>query len=195
MPHVPTSIKVVSILAIIYAGIMLLMMPCSVFLMVHPLTPNPMLDALNRDPVYMTFYWIAVPVSLALFTLLLAGAIASLKLRPWGRKSMLLYAGVQLLVAVVNTIASLILIAPKMQEAIAADPRIAPMADLMKVSSIVGGVLGLLFHGGVSAVIIYFFNRKVAVDAFHGIFPADPTHFPVVYADPAAPGGTPPPLP
>ena len=47
MPRVPTGVKVVSILGIIYAGFVLLMLPCAVFLQFHPLTPSPATDSLK----------------------------------------------------------------------------------------------------------------------------------------------------
>jgi hypothetical protein len=183
MPRVPTSIKVVSILGIILAGLMLLMMPCSVFLQFRPLTPNPMLDALNDSTTYVVYYLASVFISLIMFLLLLAGSIASLKLKPFGRKAMLAYAWMQIAVVVVNTILSFVVMLPIMEEAVASDPRTAAMASLVKVSAIAGAIFSLVFYGGISAVILYFFNRKIAVDAFNGIFPPDPTNFPVVFPD------------
>jgi hypothetical protein len=194
MPRVPVGVKVVSILGIIYAGIFLLLAPCNAVLMLHPLTPNPMTDQLRQDSVYMTYYLIAQFISLALSILLLVGSIASLKLKALGRNAMLVFAWAHIAWAALNLVFSFIIVLPRMEAAFAADPQLAMIGGMTKIFAALGAVFNIVFYVAISAVILYFFTRKVAVDAFNDIFPADPTNFPVVYGDASDPS-SPPPLP
>lgn len=194
MPHVPIGVKVVSILGIIYAGLWLLMMPCSTFLQFHPLTPSAATDALNQDRVYVANYVVSALLWTGMMVLLLVASIASLRLKPYARKTMLVFAWAHIVCALLSVVVSLAIVLPRIERAFASDPRLAPVAGMTETLGIAGAVLSALFYAAISAVILYFFTRPIAIDAFHGIFPVEPTNFPVDMATPPASGTTPPPL-
>jgi uncharacterized membrane protein len=185
----PTSIMVISILRIIYGGLGILFTPCSAFLTFHPLMPSPMLDALHRDSAYMTIYFITLFVHFSLAVVLTASSIASLKLKPWGRAGMIVYAWSLVVMTAFNTVLTVAWVLPRMEAAAAG----TPAAPLMKMSGMIGAAFGIVLGVGLAAVILYFFNRRIAIDAFNGIFPVPPSDFPVEHPGFGPPADVPPP--
>jgi hypothetical protein len=182
MGPVPTSIKVVSILGIIYAGLGLLASPCSVFMVMHPLVPNPAIDALNRDQVYMGNLLVSVGIGVVLAVILLYGSIASLKLKPAGRLAMIIYSYLFIATTLINAVLTIAWVMPHAKATLEADPAIpAAAATGAEVGGFGGVIFSIVFCAAISGVILYFFNRPIAKDAFKGIFPAAPTHFPVEF--------------
>ena len=189
MGEAPTSLKVVAILGIIWSALILLATPCSMFLMFHPLTPNPIMDQLRRDSTYMAFALGSSALNCCLGVLLLASSIGCLKVKPWARMGMNAYAVAYAVTGLLGTVFNLIYVMPKMREAIAAaagGPG-AMSPELFNMSQIIGAILGILFMAGIVLTILIIVNRKIAVDAFNGIFPADPTNFPVDFPPPPLP--------
>jgi hypothetical protein len=172
----PTSVKVVSILGIILSSMGLLATPCGIFMLVHPITSNPVADALIRDRGYLTITFVSSGVSLCTGLLLLASSIGSLKLRPWGRVGMNVYAVLHILTGVAGAIVSLVYVLPLTRAAMA-DSGI-PEAKTAMVIGVVSLVVGLLLALGVSTVILIVFNRRAAVDAFQGILPEEAGNYP-----------------
>ncbi len=174
MAKAPTSVMVVSILGIIYGGLMLLCLPVNIIMMITPLMPNPVLDALRHDQTYVAIYLATNAISLFLGVLLLASAIGSLKLKAWGRTGMNMYAVAHIVMAVVGTVVNVVWVFPATKKAMEGNPA----GEMGLISGIAGAVLGLLFALAVAAVILIVFNRRVAVDAFKGIFPQEAEEFP-----------------
>ena len=177
MRKVPTSVMVVSILGIIYGGLMVLCVPVNILLMVTPLFPSPVLDALRQDQTYVTVYLVNSAIGFCLGMLLLVSSIGSLKIKPWARLGMNVYAVALIVMTLVGTVITLEYVLPITKKAMEG----TPAAGLGIVSGIVGAVLGLLFALAVAAVILVVFNRRVAVDAFRGIFPEEAATLPGEY--------------
>ncbi|HVT80377.1 MAG TPA: hypothetical protein VHM90_06935 [Phycisphaerae bacterium] len=185
---VPTGVKVVSILGIILAALTLLAMPCGIFMTFHPMQPNPTMDALIREPSYVVMMVVSTIIRTILSLMLLIGSIASLKLKPMGRHLMNGYAVALIVYAIVSTAFSYAFVMPKMLAALQNDPRIDPTAlSVARISGVIGGVIGLAFYGAIAGVILYFFSRPVAKDAFNGIVVAAPANVPVDPAPPDSP--------
>jgi hypothetical protein len=190
MSKTPTSVMVVSILGIIYGIYILLATPCGIFMIIHPIMPNPMLETLTKDATYITFVLCTSIIQVCMGVLLLAASIGSLKLKPWARTGMNTYAVIKALFSLVGTVISLVFVLPRMTTAMAATPPgpagpfAVSFAPLVGTFAIVGAILGLLLGWAVSTVILITFNRRIAVDAFHGIFPVEPTNFPVQFPPP-----------
>ena len=185
MHNPPTSVMVVSILGIIYGAVIVLGAPCGIFLTFHPLTPNPAADALAKDSGYVITVVISSAINFCLGLLLLASSIGSLKLKPWARLGMNVYAVVYVITNFVGTIVAFVFVMPKMADAMANMPPAA--AQAAKIVALIGGVFGFLIALAIALIILVTFNRRIARDAFQGIFPADPTNFPVDYHYPDPP--------
>jgi len=185
---VPTSIKVVSILGIILSGLTLLAMPCGMYFTFHPLQPNPAMDDMLREPSYVGFFIGSTVVRIILSVMLLVGSISSLKLKPVGRTLMISYSWALIGYGILSSILSYTIVFPRMIAALQNDPHMVPAAITgAKIGGIVGGLIGIAFYGAIAGVILFFFNRPVAKDAFKGIFPATPTNFPVDVNPPDSP--------
>jgi hypothetical protein len=186
MNKTPTSIMVVSILGIIYSAYILLATPCGIFLTFHPITPNPVMDEIRNDMAYLIFMLCSSIVQVGMGALLLASSIGSLKLKPWARTGMNTYAVIKALFTLAGTVFSLVYVMPRMSAALAAMPPGPGVsaAALVGTLAIIGAIFGLLLGWGISAVILVVFNRRIAIDAFHGIFPPEPSSIPLDYPPP-----------
>jgi len=173
----PASIMVVSILGIIYAAFILLALPINLLLLFHPLRPDPIMDQLHADTGYMAVTATSYVITFCLSVLLLAGSIGSLKLKRWGRTGMNVFACGHIAVTVVGTLVAIFYTGPK----VVAASESSPLAPAMKWIATFGPVCGAFFSFAIAGVILFFFNRKLAVDAFNGIFPAKGTDFPVEF--------------
>jgi len=190
MSTVPTSIKVLSILGIVYAAMVLLGVPCGVFLNLHPLTPSPLTDDLLKRPWYVPYTLVTSAINFLMGVLLLAASIGSMKLRKKARVAMLVYAWAAIVQMIVGSLFTGLVLLPIMESAGATPGVPGGMVMIIGIVSLVGGII---FASAISGVLIYFFTRKANVDAFNGIFPEAPTNFPVEYPDqPLPPDPTPP---
>ena len=186
---VPTSLKVLGILGIILSALYLVCTPWGIFQIYFPIAHSPVTDQLNQDRLYVGFALVSGVFSFFLGILLLASSIGCLKAKPWARTGMNTYAVTYTLITIVGTIFNYVYLLPKMKEAMAAaGPTTLPPATF-EILQIIGAIVGLLIAATIVTTILIIVNRKIAVDAFHGIFPADPTNFSV---DSTLP---PPPLP
>src|SRR5262245_31722845 len=101
----PTSVMVLGILGIIFAllGVCGLFSTAAVFMAGSSLGPNPAMDAMRNDTVYLAFAGVSVGLGLITTVLLLVSSIGSLALQPWARLGMLIYAGVTVVTTLVGS--------------------------------------------------------------------------------------------
>jgi hypothetical protein len=181
MKKVPTSVMVVSILGIIYGGMMVVCVPVNIVLMVTPLMPNPVLDVLRHDQTYVTLYLVTSAIGFVMGLMLLASSIGSLKLKPWARVGMNVYAVAHVLTTMMGTAITIMYVLPRTKEALANGPGGEAAMKVGVIGGAVGAVLGVLFAMAVAVVILVVFNRRAAVDAFKGIFPEEEATLPGEY--------------
>jgi hypothetical protein len=174
----PVSVLVLSILGIVYGGLMLLLTMFSLAAnMFHLMGPNPMLRELEADTLYKVFTVGSGCTSIVLSAVVVAGSIGSLMLKNWGRITMLGWSVVWIVYNFFATIFAMIYVVPLMTKAMsAADPR---MARAAMIGGYVGGACGALFHFVLPILVLVFFTRRKVVNAFHGIFEAARRDFPV----------------
>jgi hypothetical protein len=182
MSKTPASVKVISILGIIWGAIGILGLVGSlVLIFVHIGPPNPMLDALNKDPFYIAFSLVVEMIGIFKALLLIGSSVGSLSLKPWARPGMLVYAWVAIVQVVVGAIINMAYVFPKMMAAIPASTPPALRASMQAgmIAGACGAIISIIFP----ICILYFFTRLHVINAFKGIFPADPTDFPVLYPE------------
>jgi hypothetical protein len=191
MRKVPTSVLVLAIIGLILGALGLCGMVWSVISIFVPFgPPNPMLDALRNDALYLTFTVITAVVGTGFALLLIAACIGSFMLRPWARKGMIVYAWVNIVQGVIGSAFNFIYVFPKMAAALppGADPAFVMGLKFGMAAGACGVVLAIIYP----ACVLFFFSRRHVVDAFNGIFPVEPTNFPVAYPEnPAGPNDGP----
>lgn len=176
MNKAPTSVVVLSIIGIIFSVLGILGLAWTAVVMFgHILPDNPMIDAVNHDTLYLTVTGILGTIGVGFTILLFAASIASLKLVPWARRAMIVYAWYTIVVGILGTIFNIVYVMPKMQAAM--PPGMAAGAIGGMIGGVCGGLLGLIFP----ICVLYFYSRPHVIDAFNGIFPVSPTNFPVIY--------------
>lgn len=183
MKRVPPPIMVLSILGIIFSLFGFCADSWVIFNTFVPFgPPNPAMDAVRNDNLYLVWTLAATVVSLLLAFLLLASSIGSLRLYRWARFGMMAYAVLSLLVMLVNGVFTAAYVLPRMSEAVTeTNPDTKTIILATTISSLLLGFLLAL----VWAVLVFiFFNRKSAVDAFHGIFPPEVPPEPVPVGPP-----------
>jgi hypothetical protein len=179
MANRPTSILVVSILGILLAAFGILASILGIILTLYPLQANDPTARLAENMGYLVYHFITSILWIALGIILLAGSIQSLRLKPIGRKLMLFFAWAQLALGSVGAVITFIFVIPAVCDAYAADPRYASLATTIRISEYIGGAIGVLLYIATSLPILYFFNRKIARNAFNGIFPPPRGNFPI----------------
>ena len=177
MHPAPTSVKVLSIIGIILSVLGLCGFVWSIIILFGDFMPNPMLEPLKHDGIYLGVTGVLGTIGIGFTFLLLAASIASLKLSPWARRGMIIYGWFGVIQCILSSIFNFLYVFPKMYAA--APPAMAGGAGVGMASGGIGMVLGLVFP----ICVIYFFARPHVIDAFNGIFPAAPTDFPVIFND------------
>jgi hypothetical protein len=185
MSKTPPSILVVSILAIIYSSIFVLGAPCGMVQLFHPFSSSPATDALHNSRGYFITSLILQPIQFFTGILLLSAAIGGIKLRPWARPAMNAFCAIHFVMTLVGLAVSAIWVLPIMTNAMAAAGHSPLPPGFLQIITIGGMLIGLLFNIAIISLLLYFFNRKFARDAFAGIlppssngFPTDPSAFP-----------------
>ena len=110
----PTAVTVLAIIGIIWGALMLL---CQGFGLLPMLLgdlagPNPVLEEIRKDPVARTWSIVGPVIGLALGFVLIVGSIGALTLKPWGRHAMLLFAAVDVVLAIVNGVIAITVMNP-----------------------------------------------------------------------------------
>ena len=183
MAKCPVSVTVLSIIGLICSSLAMLSFIYLLAIHLMGISSSPAVDALYRDPVFLTItiagYGIAVPLNGLLF----AASIGSLKLRLWAWRGMMVFAWVYIIQSVIGLVLNVIFIMPRTHAAIMASARpMPPGAPSMDLFFRIGEVLGVCMGLGFLAYpicILIFYRRPRVRDAFHGIFPATGTDFPV----------------
>lgn len=172
--RVPASIMVLSIIGIVFAALGFLGSCFAGIMLFTSFIHDPNYDALRDDPLYFYASAVGLGIGLVLMILLLAASIGSLQLRPWARKTMLVYAVLAVVQIVLSTAFHLIYTMPRMTTTLT-----GPAARAGYIGGMIGAVFGLLFNLGWLGCVFFFYTRPRARDAFNGVFPADPTAFPL----------------
>lgn len=160
----PTSVTVLAVLGIIFAALGLICSPLSLvpyFVKIGP--PNPAIDAVRSNTALMTWIIASVVIGFLLAALLLAGSIASLKLRLAGQRAMILYAKIAIAMAILGFVVNVVWMMPAMSQG---------QQGVSKNAEIIGGMIGGLI-GGLLALIypicILVYMNKSHVKAAFGV--------------------------
>ena len=189
MRNAPTSVKVIAIIGIVLGSLGILGLIWSLITIFAPLgPPNPILEPLRHDSVYIASTIVALIIGVPLTVLLIVACVQSLRMQRWARRAMIVYAWLAIVQCVVGTVFNGAYLIPKMLSGIPAGT--SPEMRAAMIGGAFGGACGGLLSVVFPVCILYFFSRKKVVDAFNGIFPVSPTDFPV-----EVPGMSPPPLP
>lgn len=115
----PMSVTVVAIVGIVWGVLMLLCNGFGLITVFKPdiFGPNPALNEIRAHPTANLWTNVSPFIGIALAVLLIAGASGALGLRGWGRAAMLMFAFVDLVVAMVNLIVTVTVINPIMARA------------------------------------------------------------------------------
>ena len=89
MPNVPTSVKVLAIIGIVLGCLGILgVMFSALMLFVTIGPPNPLMESLRHDSVYLGITAVGLAIGLPLTGLLIVASIQSLRLVPWARRDL-----------------------------------------------------------------------------------------------------------
>lgn len=165
-PRRPTSVTVIAIIAIIWGGIAVLAMMCAVpQYMGVQFAPNPVMDAVRKDPVLLGYHIASMVIGLALGITLLTGGIMSLSLNPMGRTLLMVYAWGNIVTTIPMAILTFAVIMPRTFQHVpnvAANPQ---MGQIMKMSAYGGAALSLIALVW-PVLILYFMSRPRVKTAF-----------------------------
>lgn len=167
----PGVVTALAIIGIVFGGLGLLCKPVLVGLLFIPQPgPNPAVDMQKELMGWNIFSAVAGTL---ISILLLASSIGALSLKPWARKGLLTYSAVAVLMNLVNLVASIIWIVPKMkemQEQMIKQQGSAPtgMAAMMQTMGTAGAVIGFLIAMIFPLLLLYFFTRPNIIAAFVG---------------------------
>ena len=167
----PGSVTALAIIGIVFGGGGLLCKPLSVaFLFLPQPQPNPAVD-LQKE--MMGWNLVNGGIGLLISGLLLAAAIASLKLVPWGRKGMLAYAALAVLMNVVGLVVSLVWLVPKtnrLYEQLKQQGQGVPpgMVSILQKAGVPLTIVTFVVLMIFPLVLWYFFTRREVKAAFEG---------------------------
>jgi hypothetical protein len=170
----PTSVKVISIMAMGFGGLGVLGGLCSLpQYMGLQITPNPMMDAMRADPLLNNFTIASLIVGVLLAILELASGIGAYKLHPWARKGLLFYAALSLGVTIAGLILNFTIMGPRMariiQNALASTPQLntPAIAMAMKISQYIAHAFQVLTAVW-TLIVLYVMTRPNVKAAFAG---------------------------
>lgn len=196
-PKRPTSITVIAVFAIILGAIGL----CGAIMQVVQVVagkafefggPNPVNDLMRNDPFLSVWNIVTVVVGSILGLLLLVGGIASLSLKEWARKSLLIYAVGTIIFGLIGVVVNFAVVVPRMASLPQDRPEVQLTVKLMPWFAVGGLVIGLILP----VCILIFMTRPRVKAAFAGLaFPGGPGNYPPGAYPPGAypPGAYPPP--
>jgi hypothetical protein len=178
--RLPTSVVVVAIAGLAYAGIDVLGTAANFLMWVFKMNmgvEDPGLEFAYHDTV-MGVFTVATAVLTVPFTAwLVAGCMGSLRLRPWAWKAMIWFAWVNLVMMVVLGVAHVTVLMPRVLAQYPPGP-----AHTMALVEDAGSGLLMLVPVGLSVAILVIYRRGVVRDAFAGTGPAAARPFPVEVA-------------
>jgi hypothetical protein len=162
----PTSVTVVAILAIILGSIGVLAMLCSLpQYMGLQLAPNPVMDGIRKDPLLLGYNIGSLVLGMIIAAALLAGGIASLALKPIGRKLLRGYAVAYLVITIPSLLFNLLVITPRMLSQVPNLNSNPQLKTIITYSAYGGTAFGLVFLVW-PVLILYFMTRPHVKIAF-----------------------------
>lgn len=206
-PVRPTVVTVLAIFGIIFGIFGLLIKTCGVAVMFIPQMANVPGMEFQKD---MLAWNVAnTAIGLAISTLLLAGSIGSLSLKPWARRAMLIYAALAVLMTLANLVVGLVWVVPKIQAAqqqamsqqSGGNVPPAQMTTAIKTASLVSLVVAAIVQLVFPAILAFCYTRPNVKAAFgdasmHGGasgYGADPYGYYAQASPPSSPSAPPPP--
>jgi hypothetical protein len=144
-----------------------------------------MIKPLKASTAYLVYVGVSAFTAMVLNTILIASCVGSLKLRPWGRTGMNAYAMLSILQTILVTIITMVWIVPVMFANMPASmpPEVRKGAQIGFYLTPVCSLVQMAYP----VLVLIFFNRTVARNAFRGIFVAERTNFPVTQEEPQQP--------
>ena len=136
-----------------------------------PPGPADIMKFYNENvPGYQAFTIGSLAVSFLLDTMLLAGGIGLLNMRPWARVLSLVYAPISILNRLVAFLYQLVLVMPATEKLYAQNPVLANMSSFMSITTGVGLFVNLLFIAYPITVLVILLMPSTAA-AFRGEAP------------------------
>jgi len=176
----PTVVTVFAVLAIIFGSLGALAGICNIpqYLGVR-LTPNPILDSMQKDSVILSYMLISLVINLILSVILLTAGIGLLSLKPSSRVWIIRYAVIHIVVTVLGLILSLSFIQSRnqalLQQTLAANPQLnTPQMKAVVQYSAVGGYCFAVVFLIWPLLILYYMNRPHVKAAFDPALPPLP---------------------
>lgn len=162
-PPKPTSVVVLSIIGIVFGVLGLVCVPLGLasYFVPSMQAQNPGIAAVKANPPLFAWVLASNLFGLLLSVLLLLGSIGSLRLMKWARSLMIAYSVIGIAATIVISVVNLVWLTPVMFENVPPEVR-----GVVKVSSYVGAVLGILFGLAMPVLILVFFRKPHVVDAF-----------------------------
>ncbi len=158
-PPPPTSIKVLGILSLVFAGLGFFGLAASYFLYFGGTRlgdMNPLVEIARQHPGYMTYLKVTMLLSIPALMVYAASGIGLITMKPWARKLTIGYS----IYAIVSSIAGLVLTYSILLAPLMASNR--PGATGGVIGGLWGGIAGAAFP----IVLLVFMLRRDVADAF-----------------------------
>ncbi len=162
-PTRPTSVTVLSIISIVFAALGVICVPIGIVSYFIPTVQesNPGIAAVKNNPPLFAWVLASNLFGFVMSIVLMAAAIGSLKLLKWARSLMIAYSIIGILTSIIVTVINTIWLTPVMIQNAPAQAQ-----GIVKVSSYVGAVIGLVFGLTMPVLVLIFFRKPHVVDAF-----------------------------
>lgn len=125
--------------------------------------PNPVLQIINENPAYATFYRVSVALGFVASIVLAVAGIGLLAMKPWGRYLSIGYALYAIAMAIVGMAANYFFLLMPMMDKLAATPAGPQQAGL--IGGVVGGTCGGCFGLIYPVVMLCFMFRPSLIAA------------------------------
>jgi hypothetical protein len=163
----PASGLVVGICGIVWASIHLMSILFGLLMFLVPTgVPNPTLDAMRSNRAMMVYSFSVSGAGLILAAVLLVGSIGLIRLRPWARRTVLVWAVLHLLMSIAAMLANWFWIQPLI-ETIERQQNVPE--QFLLVGRIIGACSAVIFGVIAPLVVIYLLNRPGMKAAYGGL--------------------------
>lgn len=162
----PTSVTVLAIIAIVFGSLAVLGTLCSLFPYLGvQFTPNPVIDATRKDPLLLGYNLVSLVLGMVLGAVLLVGGISSLSLKPIGRRLMMGYAVVYLVISIPSAILNVAVITPRLLNHVQNLGSNPQLKTVLSYSAYLGVAMVLVFLIW-PILILYYMTRPHVKSAF-----------------------------